>query len=100
MIIGMMNTADRSLAMMDYALRLRFAFFEIAPGFDTDGFRKYQEALASEKFNKLIACVDSMNKTIAEDESLGDSFRIGHSYFSNLDPGKADRCRSEELRSL
>lgn len=37
-IIGMMNTADRSLAMIDYALRRRFSFFDIEPGFDSEGF--------------------------------------------------------------
>lgn len=83
-IIGMMNTADRSLAMMDYALRRRFAFFEMAPGFDTDGFTKYQDSLQSEKFNKLIACVKDLNNVIASDDSLGEGFQIGHSYFGNL----------------
>lgn len=97
MIIGMMNTADRSLAMMDYALRRRFAFFEMVPGFDTDGFRKYQESLSNERFNKLISCVTSMNKVIAEDESLGDGFRIGHSYFSNLD---ADGLNDADLKNI
>ena len=85
-IIGMMNTADRSLAMLDYALRRRFAFFEIKPGFTTDGFRKYRMSLENEKFDKLIACVESLNNAISNDESLGDGSCIGHSYFCNLLP--------------
>lgn len=83
-IIGMMNTADRSLAMLDYALRRRFAFYEMRPGFDTDGFRTYRMGLGSEKFDRLIYCVESLNHAIAADESLGDGFCIGHSYFCNL----------------
>ena len=85
-IIGMMNTADRSLAMLDYALRRRFAFFDIKPGFETPGFREYRMALDNEKFNKLISCVENLNGVIASDESLGEGFCIGHSYFCNLQP--------------
>ena len=83
-IIGMMNTADRSLAMMDYALRRRFAFFDMEPGFNTKGFRQYQEGLQSEKFNKLIDRVEALNADIAADDSLGEGFCIGHSYFCEL----------------
>ena len=83
-IIGMMNTADRSLAMLDYALRRRFAFFDMKPGFDSEGFRNYRTALNSSRFNRLIACVESLNTAIASDESLGEGFCVGHSYFCNL----------------
>ncbi len=83
-IIGMMNTADRSLAMLDYALRRRFAFFDITPGFETDGFRAYKNSLGSEKFDRLINSVETLNESIAKDESLGEGFCIGHSYFCNL----------------
>ena len=89
-IIGMMNTADRSLAMLDYALRRRFAFFDIKPGFETPGFREYRMALDNEKFNKLVSCVESLNREISVDESLGEGFCIGHSYFCNLQPDTID----------
>ncbi len=86
----MMNTADRSLAMLDYALRRRFAFFDLKPGFSSDGFRAYQEELDSRKFDRLIQCVKQLNERISEDESLGEGFCIGHSYFCNISPDMLD----------
>lgn len=84
-IIGMMNTADRSLALMDYALRRRFAFFDFAPAFSSEGFKNYLAEKDSPKLEKLITAVESLNSTISADESLGDGFRIGHSYFCTDD---------------
>ncbi|MEJ8752425.1 AAA family ATPase [Lagierella sp. ICN-221743] len=89
-IIGMMNTADRSLAMLDYALRRRFAFFNIEPGFDTEGFIKYKNSLRNEKFEMLISCIKNLNEVILADDSLGEGFCIGHSYFCNLNPSTMD----------
>lgn len=83
-LIGMMNTADRSLAMLDYALRRRFAFFDLKPGFDSDGFVTYREGLGSTKLNELVDCVKRLNDAIAADDTLGEGFCIGHSYFCGM----------------
>ena len=89
-IIGMMNTADRSLAMLDYALRRRFAFFELKPGFETDGFKNYQLTINNSKLNNLITCIKNLNYAIVSDETLGEGFCIGHSYLCNLKSESVD----------
>lgn len=94
-IIGMMNTADRSLAMIDYALRRRFSFFDMEPGFDSEGFIRYQKERDSETFNELISKIKDLNMEIARDKSLGKGFCIGHSYFC-----KEDACTDERLREI
>lgn len=76
--------------MLDYALRRRFSFFTMKPGFNTPGFQAYQDSLKSDAFNKLIACVKQLNSKIAEDISLGEGFCIGHSYFCGLTPETAN----------
>lgn len=83
-LIGMMNTADRSLAMLDYALRRRFAFFDLCPGFESEGFLTYRDGLGSTKFTKLIDCIIKLNVAISEDDALGEGFCIGHSYFCGM----------------
>ena len=89
-IIGMMNTADRSLAMMDYALRRRFAFIDLKPAFESKQFKAYKDHLNNRKLDSLIRCIESLNERIATDDSLGDGFCIGHSYFCNLKPDELD----------
>ena len=78
-IIGMMNTADRSLAMIDYALRRRFSFVDMEPGFDTDGFKEYMSSKGSSTMKALVEEVKQLNVDIKE--KLGKGFCIGHSYF-------------------
>lgn len=84
-IIGIMNTADRSLAMIDYALRRRFCFYNMKHGFDSIGFQKYQNELHNTTFDKLIETIKRLNDEISKDESLGDGFQIGHSYLCGLE---------------
>ena len=84
-IIGMMNTADRSLAMIDYALRRRFSFFDIKPGFNTVGFQAKKIALNNAKYDNLVSRIIELNNEICNDDSLGMGFEIGHSYLCYKD---------------
>ena len=85
--------------MMDYALRRRFAFYSFKPAFenndnnennenngnkDNNGNKKFEAYINSkhnDKFKVLINAVKELNKKIADDDNLGDGFKIGHSYF-------------------
>lgn len=80
-IIGTMNTADRSLALIDYALRRRFAFFDMQPAFESEQFKASIAEKHNEKLSNLIRVVKLLNGAISEDAALGRGFCIGHSYF-------------------
>ena len=93
-LVGMMNTADRSLAMIDYALRRRFSFFDITPGFDSEGFRAYQQEIGSARLDAVVEVVKRLNREIAEDKSLGKGFCIGHSYLCDVKDGAEEVLRN------
>lgn len=82
----MMNTADRSLAMIDYALRRRFCFYKMKPAFRSVGFKKYQVYLHNGLLDKVVDYIEQLNEVICADPSLGEGFAIGHSYFCGLKP--------------
>ena len=81
-IIGTMNTADRSLEIVDYALRRIFAFFHLDPEYDVQFLSFLKLKGISDKLADFIcANVPKVNKKISGDISLGSGFQIGHSYF-------------------
>ena len=82
-ILGLMNTADRSLAMVDYALRRRFAFETLEPAYHTEKFRKYltDAGVDSLLIDRIVKEMSEINRRIRDDKDLGPGFQIGHSYF-------------------
>ena len=86
----MMNTADRSLAMVDYALRRRFAFIRLQPAFATDQFSDFLNAadVDEDLVNRIVDRLSALNERIRADrKNLGPGFEIGHSFFC---PGDDD----------
>ena len=83
-IMGLMNTADRSLAVVDYALRRRFAFVDLKPKLHSP---KFAETLTGSGVGadvqaKLLERIGALNLEIEKDlASLGPGFAIGHSFF-------------------
>lgn len=106
-IIGLMNTADRSLAMVDYALRRRFAFVPLKPEFHSP---KFRDALVSNGMDNqladaLIAGLAKLNDDIRNDHlDLGAGFCIGHSYFcpdgSEMDEVWIENILAFEIKPL
>jgi hypothetical protein len=83
-LLGMMNTADRSLSFVDYALRRRFAFVTLRPEYASDKFRQHllSRGASGEMVDQIVGRMSSLNEDIAADKTnLGPGFCIGHSFF-------------------
>ncbi|MYA89250.1 MAG: AAA domain-containing protein [Boseongicola sp. SB0662_bin_57] len=82
-VLGLMNTADRSLAIVDYALRRRFAFEWLGPAYGTRQFREHllEADLETGLVNRIVRNLSELNERIRDDKDLGPGFEIGHSYF-------------------
>ena len=98
-VLGMMNTADRSLAVVDYALRRRFAFEDLRPAFGSPKFVDHLLAneVDGEVAERIRHRMNGLNKKIREDPELGSGFEIGHSYFVPIDPQQVADTWYEEV---
>ncbi|MCX6236921.1 MAG: AAA family ATPase, partial [Bacteroidia bacterium] len=100
-IIGTMNTADRSLAIVDYALRRRFAFVTLQPDYG-DNFRSFLSVrgLTAPIVEHICSSVTKVNSTIKGDPNLGEGFQIGHSYFCTFTKGEDENKWWNEILSF
>jgi MoxR-like ATPase len=84
-IIGTMNTADRSLSLVDFALRRRFAFIRLKPGFDTASYSEFLlgKGISQKLIDHIRTAVVHINERISsETMALGEGYVIGHSFFT------------------
>jgi MoxR-like ATPase len=107
-LLGMMNTADRSLAMVDYALRRRFSFIRLRPAFEADQFANHLAELGAGDalVQRIVTRMTELNQAIAQDPRMGPGYEIGHSFFvpgdgsDNLDDTWYERVVRQEIEPL
>lgn len=100
-IIGTMNTADRSLAIVDYALRRRFAFINLQPEY-SNAFRTFlsDKGISDSLIDHICSSVTKLNERIKTDINLGNGFQIGHSYFCTFNKGEDENKWWDEILSF
>jgi 5-methylcytosine-specific restriction protein B len=100
-IIGTMNTADRSLAIVDYALRRRFAFITLQPDYGNN-FRSFlaSKGLSAGMVEHICSAVTKVNSKIKEDINLGEGLQIGHSYFCTFTTNEDENKWWNEILSF
>lgn len=81
-VVGTMNIADRSLALVDLALRRRFAFIDLEPtlGKPWHDWVQSKNGIDSLVLKEIDSRISALNNEISADASLGAQFRVGHSY--------------------
>jgi 5-methylcytosine-specific restriction protein B len=97
--IGTMNTADRSLAMVDYALRRRFSFVTLDPELKADTFKQWLSGRGAPDslINKIRKRISELNRVISQERDLGPGFQIGHSFFCPPNGVRPDEAWYQEV---
>lgn len=99
-LLGTMNSADRSLSLVDFALRRRFAFIELEPGFDSPQFAAVlrERGVNDGTIAQIKTRMTRLNELIRDDASnLGRGYCIGHSFFV---PAKAAEIFDDWLQEV
>jgi GTPase subunit of restriction endonuclease len=82
-LIGLMNVADRSLAMVDYAMRRRFVFITLKPQYESELFSQWllERGMDTELIQLIVERMSKLNQDIRDDPLLGENYELGHSFF-------------------
>jgi 5-methylcytosine-specific restriction protein B len=103
-VLATMNTADRSIALVDYALRRRFAFIRLEPAFGRDEFKDWlldqlapsrdESGIATDQskliVSRIVESMSAINELITKEKSFGEGFAIGHSFFCTFKAGAVE----------